>query len=368
MVKVVYIVSDINKAVFFEHTALMLRDAGIDLSFILINSRDGELARFLQAKGFTAYFIEVHKLLFSWQQIFTCIKILKNIKPQAVHCHLAAANFVGLVSAFLARVPIRIYTRHAGKPLISTRKESLLDKIQNYLATQIVAITENTKQLLLSEGVAERKIKIVHHGFDIDRMMRPDPTEVRRIKQQYNSENKYPVVGVIARWMKWKGIHYIIPAFALLLRDYPNAKLCLFNATDDADYSAEIREMLKALPEKSYQTVSFEKNIYDLFQLFDIYVHVPINPYCEAFGQTYVEALASGVPSIFTLSGIAREFITEDNAYVVDFQNSDEIYTKMNAILAKQKNPDMLFKNGQEVVAKMFSLQKYKATLLSMYK
>lgn len=368
MAKVVYIVSNIDKAVFFEHTALMLRDAGVDLSFILINSSESSLAAFLRANGFTVHFLEVDKLLFSWRQILACTKILRDIKPQVVHCHLSAANFVGLISARLAVVPIRIYTRHAGKPLVSSFKERILDRLQNSLATRIVAITESIKQLLLSEGVQENKITIVHHGFDIARMMKPDTDEIKRIKQQYNPDNKYPVVGVIARWMQWKGIQYIIPAFAKLLKDYPDAKLCLFNASDNADYSAEISEMLKALPAGSYQRVDFEKNIYDLYHLFDIYVHVPVNPYCEAFGQTYVEALAAGVPSVFTLSGVAREFITEDNAYIVDFENSNAIYGKMKAILVKQNDPAMLFKNGQAAVSRMFSLELYISTLLSIYK
>jgi len=368
MTKVVYIVSDINKAVFFEHTAVMLRDAGIEVSFILINSRDGELAKFLQVNSFKVQFLEVNKLASSWGQIASCMKMLRAEQPDVVHCHLAAANFVGLISSYLTGIKTRIFTRHAGKPLVLSRKESLIDKLQNLLATRIVAITQVIRDLLISQGVPPAKITIVHHGFDIERMMRPDPSEVRRIKQQNNPENKYPVVGVIARWMKWKGIQYIIPAFARLLEDQPNAKLCLFNASDNCDYSHEIKELLKTLPADSYRIVPFEQNIYDLYQLFDIYVHTPVNPYCEAFGQTYVEALAAGVPSVFSLSGVAREFITEDNAYIVDFEDSDQIYHKMKAILAKEKDPDTLLKNGQEVVLKMFSLEKYIASLLTLYK
>lgn len=369
MTKVVYIISGIDKAVFFEHTAIRLRESGIDLSFILINGDKSTLATFLQSNGFRVHFIEVGKLLFSWRQIITCTKILRAEKPQVVHCHLSAANFIGLVSSFLTRVKIRIYTRHAGKPLVPSLKESLLDHIQNCLATRIIAITQNVKELLLSEGVPERKITIVHHGFDIERMMRPDTGEISRIRQQYNPRGQFPVVGVIARWMKWKGIQYIIPAFARLLQDHPDAKLCLFNASDDADYSREISDMLRTLPPDSYQVVMvFEKNIYDLYHLFDIYVHVPVDPWCEAFGQTFVEALAAGVPSIFTLSGIAREFITDDNAYIVDFQDSDQIYANMKAILSKQKDPAQLIMNGQQAVLKMFSLDKYISTLLSIYR
>jgi len=367
MTKVVYIVSDIDKAVFFEHTATGLRAAGIDISFILINSCSGALAAYLRSNGFRVEFIEVHRLIFSWGQVSRCIKILRSWRPDIVHCHLAAANFVGLVAAYLAGVKVRIYTRHAGKPLSHSFKESTLDKIQNSLATRIVAITQNTRELLLSEGVPEAKISIVHHGFDIDRMMRPDPSEVRRIKQEYNPQDRFPVVGVIARWMKWKGIQYIIPAFARLLQDHPDAKLCLFNASANADYSREISALLSALPADSYQVVPFEKNIYDLYHLFDIYVHVPVNPYCEAFGQTYVEALAAGVPSVFTLSGIAREFVTDHNAYIVDYENSDQIYIAMKTILSRQKGPDEFVKAGQDTVSKMFSLGSYISTLLAIY-
>ena len=367
MSKVVYIISDIDKAVFFEHTATRLRESGLDVAFVLINSKPSELSVFLELNGFTVYYLEVKKLLFSWKQMIACYKILKAEKPQAVHCHLGTANFLGLVSSYLAGVQIRIYTRHAGQPLTFSRKEAMLDRFQNHLATRIVAITETIKELLLSEGVNEKKITIIHHGFDLMRMMTPDTDEVIRIKAQYNSENKYPVVGVIARWMKWKGIHFIIPAFERLLKEYPNAKLCLFNASTNADYSGKIAETLKTLPEGSYQIVPFEKNIYDLYNLFDMYVHTPVNPYCEAFGQTYVEALAAGVPSIFTLSGVAREFITEDNAYIVNFENSDEIYDKMKAILSKEKDPKILKKNGREVVLKIFSLDQYISNLLSIY-
>ena len=126
--------------------------------------------------------------------------------------------------------------------------------------------------------------------------------------------------------------------------------------------------MLSELPAGSYEAVEFEDDIYNLYRLFDMYVHVPVNPYCEAFGQIYIEALASGVPSIFTLSGIAREFISEDNAFIVDFKNSDQIFEKMNEILSKQKDMDQLLKYGQEVVKRMFTVDVYMSNLLAAYR
>jgi hypothetical protein len=61
---------------------------------------------------------------------------------------------------------------------------------------------------------------------------------------------------------------------------------------------------------------------------------VPIDDTIEAFGQTYIEALISGVPSVFTLSGVASEFIENGkNALVVDYKNSEQISVAIDQIL-----------------------------------
>jgi glycosyltransferase involved in cell wall biosynthesis len=234
-----------------------------------------------------------------------------------------------------AGVSKRIFTRHAGKSLEWQYKEAIIDQIQNRLATDIVSISLNIQELLIAQGVSEHKIHLIHHGFDLERMKNHDENEVARIKSFYNPQKNYPIIGVVARWMEWKGIQYIIPAFEKLLEDYPNAKLCLFNASENAEYAHALLPMLQELPEGSFEYIGFESNVYDLYSLFDIYVHTPLDPYCEAFGQTYVEALAAGVPSIFTLSGVAREFVAEEPlAHIVPFRDSEAIYEAMKKQLA----------------------------------
>jgi glycosyltransferase involved in cell wall biosynthesis len=331
---ITYIISDINKAVFFEHTALRLRARGLEISWILINSKGSELAHFLEEHRFQVANLKASSPLRSFSAIKACKKLLKQWNTHVVHCHLGTANWVGLWAGLWAGVSKRIFTRHAGKSLKWNYKEAIIDQIQNRLATDIVAISLNIHELLLAQGVAEDKIHLIHHGFDLQRMQNHDVNEVARIKSFYNPQSKYPIIGVVARWLELKGIQYIIPAFEKLLEDYPNAKLCLFNASNRAEYAHVLKPMLKKLPFGSYEYIGFESNVYDLYSLFDIYVHTPVDPYCEAFGQTYVEALAAGVPSIFSLSGVAREFaMDEPLATIVPFRDSEAIYRAMIHIL-----------------------------------
>ena len=145
--------------------------------------------------------------------------------------------------------------------------------------------------------------------------------------------------------MKLKGIQYTIEAFKKLLKKFPDALLILANAY--GAYKGEIMHKLKSIPEENYRIIPFEKDLFSLYRLFDVFVHVPINKNIEAFGQTYVEALASGVPSVFTLSGIAREFVRhKQNAMVVPFRDSESIYCAITEILQNVAIRENIVKNG----------------------
>jgi glycosyltransferase involved in cell wall biosynthesis len=94
-----------------------------------------------------------------------------------------------------------------------------------------------------------------------------------------------------------------------------------------------------------------------LFKLFDVFVHVPIDKEIEAFGQIYVEALAVGIPSIFTISGIAADFIQDKkNALVVDYHSSKQIYDSLVELLANKELCNTLVQNGKHDLETYFSL------------
>jgi glycosyltransferase involved in cell wall biosynthesis len=80
------------------------------------------------------------------------------------------------------------------------------------------------------------------------------------------------------------------------------------------------------------------------FQEIDVFVHVPTSRTAEAFGLVYLEALASGVTCIFTLSGIVAEFPSlSSHFFKVDYRSSDEIRDTIAKIILKTAIvPDMI--------------------------
>ena len=130
----------------------------------------------------------------------------------------------------------------------------------------------------------------------------------------------------------------------------------------------ELFKQLSQFGSKQYGTIKFEKDLYSLYHLFDVFVHVPIDEHSEAFGQTYIEALAAGIPSVFTLSGIASEFVkNQENAIVVGYKNSDEIYEGINLILKDVDLKSKLISNGRADVMKYFDVLKMIKSLEALY-
>ena len=106
-----------------------------------------------------------------WPRALRKIKrLLRQWNPEVVHCHLLQASILGLFAAWWLKIPKRIFTRlHATLHHQYHKKGILWDKICNTLATDIVAISKNVKNILVKrENVAPEKIRVIPHGFQWD--------------------------------------------------------------------------------------------------------------------------------------------------------------------------------------------------------
>ncbi len=371
MKKITYILANVDKAIAFEWIAEKLNANNFfQLSFILLHEKEPYLYRWLTEKG-----IEVHYLPHFGKKSYpknfiNIIRLLQKINPDIIHCHLLDANLLGLSAAKVLGIKQRIYTRHH-----STFHHDYFPKAVKYdnycnkIATDIVAISENVKQVLIEkEHVSPSKIHLIHHGFDIEQFKNVSKDRIEQLKQKYHiTENDYPIVGVIARYIQLKGHEYIIPAFKQVLQQYPQAKLILANASGaDKDF---VKQLLnRYLQPHQYIEISFEPDLFALYQLFDIYVHTPVDKHIEAFGQTYIEALATGIPSVFTLSGVAREFVKhEQNALTVPFKDRPSITKSIIRLLQDKNLAEKLVQNGQSSIYP-FSLENSIKKLENLYR
>lgn len=334
--KICIVINDINRALEHEWYVDKIDRDQFGIEFILINCENSFMSRFLAERSVPCYHYS-YKGKADIFRLFSAffILFLKN-RYDVVHTHLFLSSLIALPAAWLAGIRKRIMTRHYSDFHHVWFPASLkYDRFMNRFVSDFIAISENVSNILISqENINSSKITIIHHGLDLNEYSRDAVLpEVRSdMSVKYMLKGKYPVVGVVSRFTELKGIQYVIPAFRSFLIDYPDSVLILANAS--GDYEKEISDQLKTLPEGSYRTIKFEPDIISLFSLFDMFIHVPVTATAEAFGQTYIEAMAMKVPGIFTLSGVLSEFGKDGlNCLVVPYRDSDAILSRMRYVM-----------------------------------
>ena len=366
--KIVYIISDIDRAVGFEDIYTFLKDK-FDFTFILLNKGDSYFERYCLSNKIPCFRINYLGKKSIPSAIFKTFSLLKKIKPDIVHTHLVDASIIGLTAAKLARINNRIHTRHHSDfHHVYFPHAIKYDKYINRMSCKIIAVSYSVKKILTEhENVPAEKVTTIHHGFKIDEFSNIPQERIIALNEKYNPKKHFPVVGVISRYTEWKGIQNIIPAFKEVLKIHPNALLILANAK--GTYKPQIDKLLQDLPKENYLEISFEHDLHALYKLFNVFVHVPITTTAEAFGQVFIEAFLSKVPSIYTKSGIANEFGNTDKicAFVENENNVSLINSAILEILKNANEATTMSKNAYQYACQNFSLELQMADFEKLY-
>lgn len=363
-----FVISLVDKSLPMEFFFIELSKHDSNFQIVFLNPAPPSIMINLVKKGLSVKWIKYSGKKDVVKVFFKLFLLCRSIKPSVIHAHLFDASLISLPAAMLAKIKKRIYTRHhSSQHHIYSPHAVKYDRFINMCATEIFAISENVKNVLVeNENVAVEKVKVVHHGFDFNYFNSVTDNRIFEIKSSYNFENNWPVIGVVSRFTHWKGVHYIIDAFYRIVQKYPDAVLILANAK--GDYESEIFNKLRIIPSNNYRLIVFEEDSPALFKSFDVFIHTPIDSHSEAFGQVYIEAMMAKIPSIFTLSGIANEFvINRKNAFVVDYKDSKAIYNSIIDIIDDKILVDKIVKKGYDDVLANFDIKKIVIDSISSY-
>ena len=272
----------------------------------------------------------------SWlKYIFKIFITIRQRHISQIYCSGQVATLLGITAGFLGRSKSRIYIRHHSNVHHSknglhwrNKRALVFDLIMNSLSTKIIAVSNLIRNVLIeAERVPPNKVITIYNGIVLREFQCDTPLLDRRVL--FAEKSNFPKIGVISRITEGKGVEYSAMAFCQIAKKYPRAHLIIIG--EPSDSFGKVADILSVLDPSMYEFRVREDRIADFYKEIDLFVHVPISPDFEAFGLVYIEAIASRVPSIFTISGILNELEEPEKYFsIVPYRNSAAITHAIN--------------------------------------
>ena len=332
--QILAIFSDVNSSPQLVAILQELKNNGGTFRVILIGEIELIIAKQIKALDWDLVIIRKRGRLGSaLNLLLVCFQIL-TYQPRVLFASGQFATAIGMFSAKLLNVPLRIFIRHHSSHHLKYRMKLGIwsDKMANRMATHIIAVSTLVKNVLISsEGVNCRKIRLVYNGVELAKFSNSN-INVGELSDKNPSTERLFHIGVISRLTEWKGVEYTAQAFVRLQKEFPNSRLHIVGAFSDSYFT--VKDILSPIDQDLYTLKNEISDIPNFLRGLDAFVHVPVGPDDEAFGIVYIEALASGIPCIFTRSGVLNELEDPDRyAGIVGFRNSEEIYLNLKELI-----------------------------------
>jgi len=309
--------------------------------------------------------------------VFNLYQYFKKKKPLIVHTHTPKAGIVGMLSAKLAGVPIRLHTV-AGLPLLETtgskRKVlNIVEKLTYALATKVYPNSKGLYDIIVNEKFASTsKLKVLgkgsSNGIDTEYF---DPSKYSdEFKIKFRNKLEIPdsnlVFIFIGRLVSEKGINELINAFCKLNQNNPNSNLLLVGPFEQDLGPLKPETLAIIRSHKSIISVGYQKDVRPYLAISDV---LTFPSYREGFPNVVMQAGAMNLPSIVTDINGCNEIISNGkNGLMIPVKDENALYSSMLNLL---KNEDLrlsLASKTRSEITLNYERKEFWKVLLNEYK
>ncbi|HEU0068087.1 MAG TPA: glycosyltransferase family 4 protein [Nitrospiraceae bacterium] len=275
-------------------------------------SSPGELlSRFSENEGIPVHEVEMTKRITPIRDIIALVKIwrwLRRVQPDIVHAHTPKGGFLGMLGAWLARVPVRIYHVRGLRFVTTTGwKRKLLMQIEKWscrFAQEVVCVSASVRTQAVDFGLCPAgKIKVLGGGsgngvdstnrFNLSKLEASSRVQTR---SKYDIPVDAIVLGFVGRIVWSKGIVELSEAWCSLREEFQSLHLLMVGGAEAEDpIPTQVDQLLRGDPR--VHLIGEEWNTPPLYAAMDMVV---LPTYREGFPNVLLEAAAMSLPVVAT--------------------------------------------------------------------
>jgi glycosyltransferase involved in cell wall biosynthesis len=271
--------------------------------------------------------------------IFQLIRCIREHKFEIVHTHTPKAGLLGMIAAWICRVPIRLHTV-AGLPLIESKgfKRWILvqtEKLTYHCATRVYPNSFKMMEYIQQHiYCSQTKFNVIANGssngidtayFNIHASLK---AEGDRIKTNLKIPSNHKVAVFVGRITGDKGINELIAAF----KYFEDLSLILVGPFEPDLDPLDDQTVVEIKQQPNIHSVGYQSDVRPYLLAADFLV---FPSYREGFPNVPMQAGAMGLPCIVTDINGCNEIIEDRvNGLIIPAKNIEELKRAIKRMLA----------------------------------
>ncbi|MBI2966893.1 MAG: glycosyltransferase [Bacteroidetes bacterium] len=181
---------DKERAVSLSSLMIAFRKQGHQV-FLLTHSMEGNLHREVKKHDVGTFSYPIKKnisFLFYLKHILYLASFTRKHNIDIVYSHIQRSNFISAFAQYLSPSRFILCRHHSDCVYVDYNfTERLFDIIINRLGREFIVPSQMVlTQVKIKEKVRTKKIHLIRYGYNFDEYSKPDPDEVRKIRNTYN--------------------------------------------------------------------------------------------------------------------------------------------------------------------------------------
>lgn len=160
----------------------------------------------------------------------------------------------------------------------------------------------------------------------------------------FGSLKKESYLLCVGRLEEVKAFHYAIKAFSLIKTEFPDLRLKILG---QGSLEEELKDLVRKL--NLQDRVDFEGFQKDTISYYLGAKATLLTSLYEGFPNVLIESIALGTPIVaFNAPGGTKEIINDENGFLVDYQNIDDLVEKINLTLKKEWDSSLIIDSSKK--------------------
>lgn len=227
------------------------------------------------------------------------------------------------------KIPYIVSLRGADVPGYSERFSSLYNLLTPFIirvwknAHSVIANSQGLKELAL-KTIPDFTIPVIQNGVDTD--------EFQAKASESFEQNPFTIL-CVSRLTPRKGIRFLIESLTYMT-EVPDAQLVIAGEGDEKEALVELTKTFGLEERVSFLGRISHEELSAIYQSAHVFCLPSQN---EGMSNTLLEALASGLPLVATVTGGTEELVREsENGFYIEKSNPNDIAEKLT-VLAKNR-------------------------------